>query len=124
MPVVDFNIVSEELEDAEHLTVMPALVRSSVVHGADNTPAVLILTDKTLFYGGSAADGGWFRRVPLKSVVSACKAGGLIWECVELRHMDVEGEMRVYICPFTGSLGSPRRDLESMELLLSALNQR
>ena len=124
MPVVDFSVVSDELDDAEHLNVMAALIRSSLLHGADNRPAVLIMTDKTLFYGGTEATGGKFKRIPLRSVVSASRAGRMLWDCVEVRHMDIEGEEKVYICPFTGSLGSPRRDVESMKELISSLNSR
>ena len=124
MPVVDFGVVSDELESADHLKVMSALVRSNLAHGVDNRPALIILTDKTLFYGGTEATGGRFKRIPLRSIVNASKSGRLLWECVELRHMDVDGEKTVYICPFTGSLGSPRKDTESMDTLLSHLNRR
>ncbi|MFH1055366.1 MAG: hypothetical protein V1744_04660 [Candidatus Altiarchaeota archaeon] len=118
MPLVDFDTVSDEIEDAGSIRVMQALIRSSLYHGADNRPAMLILSDKTLFYGGGEADGGRFRRVPVQSITRLAKVGLLIWECVELKHMEIEGERKMYICPFTGQPGRPRKDYESMEQLL------
>jgi|WetSurMetagenome_2_1015567.scaffolds.fasta_scaffold492183_2 hypothetical protein len=121
MPLVDFDVVLEEAGDAAETRFMTVLVRSSLVHGADNIPAVILLTDKTLFFGGSEATGGKYHRVPLRSITASAKAGGLLWECVMVRHMDIEGEKTVYLCPFTGSPASPAKDRESLEELLSRL---
>jgi hypothetical protein len=124
MPVVDFEAVAEELESSEHLRVMSALVRSSLVSGADNKPAMLFLTENALFFGGSDAMGGIFHRIPLRSVISCGRKGKLVWECVEVRHMELEGERTVYLCPFKGSPSMPKKDDESMADLLSRLQGR
>jgi hypothetical protein len=123
MPYVDFGDISTEVEDASWLEVMPALVRTSLFHGADNQPAVVIVTDKVLYIGGTEATDYRFRRIPLKSVVDADLAGRSLWECVRVVHLDIEGEKRIFICPFTGSLGKPVRDGESMNALLSSLRE-
>jgi hypothetical protein len=117
MPLVDFDTVSDELDEAQSIRVMTAMVRSSLLHGADNKPSVVILTDKALYWGGCVATGGKFHRVPLNSIVKSGKKGKSLWECVELRHMEIGGEEKVYLCPFTGTPNAPKRDEESMEEL-------
>ena len=118
---MDFEFVMEELETAVEVRVMQALVRSSLGHGADNMPAVLLLTEKALFYGGRHDQGGRFHRVPLSSVTGLRRVGKLVWESIELRHMEIDGEKRVYICPFMGEPATPKKDVESMDYLLKAL---
>jgi hypothetical protein len=124
MPLVDFDTMSGEMEAAKSVRVMQALIRSSLLHGSDNRPAMVVLTDDALFWGGCEATGGKFHRVPLKSVIASSKEGKLIWECVMLRHMDLEGERTLYICPFTGPPGSPKKDMESLGDLLDHLGGR
>ena len=124
MPLVDFNTVSNELELTENIRVMSALIRSSLAHGADNKPAMVILTDDAIFWGGSEAMSGNFQRVSLKSIISSERTGKLIWECVEVRHMDLDGEKTIYLCPFTGSPSAPLKDRESMDALISHLKQK
>ncbi len=123
MALVDFKTVSGELDSADYMRVMRALVRSSLLHGSDNRPAVVILTDKALYYGGTEDLGRRFHRVSLKSVSKASMTGRLLWECVELTHMGLSGEETVYICPFTGSLNAPRKDAGSLNVLLEALSR-
>ena len=121
MPAIDFDGMMEEIGDAQSMTVMQALVRSKLAHGADNRPAMLVLTENTLFWGGSEATGGRFNRIPLKSIVKSGRAGRFIWECIKVTHMEVEGERTVYVCPFSGDPAKPRKDRESMEYLLKSL---
>ena len=123
MPDVDFELILDEAESANSLEVMPVLVRSSLLHGADNSPEMAIITDKVLYFGGSESMGGRFKRISLNSVVGSSKAGILLWECVRLTHMELEGEKTVYLCPFTGSPSAPRKDREFMELLLRRLRR-
>ena len=124
MPLVDFDTLSDELGSAEYMRVMYALVRTTLAHGADNLPAMLILSDDALFWGGSEAEEGKFHRVPLKSITGSAKVGRLLWECVELKHMELEGEKTIYLCPFTGPPQNPRKDSQSMEELLSHVQGR
>jgi hypothetical protein len=121
MPEVSSDSVFEEVGQSSDIRFMSALVRSSLFHGADNKPALLILTKDALFYGGSNAMRGRFQRVPLRSVVESSKAGSLLWECVKLTHMELEGEKTVYLCPFTGSPAMPKKDSESMDELINHL---
>ena len=123
MPEVGFELILDEVESADSVEVMPVLVRSSLLHGADNRPEIAIITDKVLYFGGSRARGGQFKRIPLNSVVASSKAGVLLWECVRLTHMELDGERTVYLCPFTGSPSLPRKDQESMGLLLGRLRR-
>ncbi len=122
MSEVDFGLVKDELEDAEHMHVMQVLVRASLYHGLGNRPNTLIVTDKALYLGGSQESGGKFKRIPIKSINSSSKAGFLLWECVEISHMGLGGVERIYLCPFSGNHLAPLKDREMLELLLSILN--
>jgi len=124
MASIDLDVLSDELESPGGLKVMSALIRSSLYHGADNRPALVILTDEVMYLGGSESTGGMFQRIPLKSIVASSRVGVSIWECVEVRHIDIEGEKTIYICPFTGSPAAPRKDSESMDVLLTHISRR
>jgi len=124
MPLVDFDTVLEEIGNAEEILFMQALVRSKLAHGADNMPVFLIVTEDALFWGGSVGTDGMFHRIPLKSVVKAGRAGMLLWECVEITHMEYDGEKTAYLCPFTGHHSKPSKDKASTEALLSRLVKR
>lgn len=124
MPELDYEAMMDELSERGDALFMHALVRTSLHHGADNRPALVALTDDVLFFGGNDASGGRFTRVPLKSIIRSGRAGRLIWECVEVVHMDTAGEKTVYICPFTGDPSAPRKDGEAMAALLARLKGR
>lgn len=123
MGEVPFDTVSEELSEARELTLMQVLVRSSLYNAYDNRPAIAILTDNAMFYGGQAGREHRFERVPYKSVVHAEKRGTLLWECLELTHMDLEGERKVYVCPFKGKPHKPVKDEDAMNKLQARLRQ-
>jgi hypothetical protein len=123
MPQVDFDQVLDELDGALSVRVMYAMVRSNLLHGADNKPSMVILTDRALFWGGSEATEGKFHRVPLKGIIKSQKAGKFMWECVKVKHMEIEGEKTVYICPFTGPVAIPRKDVEAMDALISHIKE-
>ena len=120
MPAVDFQAIVEEADEKDDILVMRALVRRSLLHGLDNRPAILILTKDTLFVGSESSKGS-FTRIPLRSIVESGRRGRLIWECVEVKHLDTEGEKRIYICPFQGHPSAPRKDRESMDSLIKRL---
>ncbi len=118
MPVVDFKLVKEEMEEAQDMNVMQVLIRSSLAHGADNTPHLLILTDKAIYWGGTADMANEFNRISLASVIESKMAGRSLWETVKLTHMEIDGEKTIYITPFIGEFHMPEKDMESMELLI------
>ncbi|MBU0761711.1 MAG: hypothetical protein KKD39_01685 [Candidatus Altiarchaeota archaeon] len=122
MTHVDFGFIKNELSDADYMHVMQVLVRKSLYHGVGNIPATVILTDNALYFGGTENDGKKFRRIPLNSINSTSKRGWFLWECIEIRHMGLEGEERFFICPFKGSHMAPKKDVDAMDLLLSILN--
>jgi len=121
MPQLEYEAMMDELSERGDAVFMHALVRTSLHHGTDNRPALLAVTDDVLFWGGSEATGGRFNRVPLKSIIRSSRAGRLLWECVEVIHMDTAGEKTIYICPFTGDPAAPRKDREAMEALFARL---
>ena len=121
MALVDFGLVSDELALADDMWVMKALVRGSLLNPASNRPGVLVLTDKVLYWGGTPKMMSRFHRVPLKSVTSVNRVGRFIWECVKLTHLDIEGEKSLYICPFKGDCGKPKRDDASISQLIRRL---
>jgi hypothetical protein len=121
LSLVEFKLVKDELDEAEYMQVLQVLVRESLYSGRTNRPATLIVTDKALYFGGAEGTDKKFKRIPKKSINSASKVGALLWECIEVRHLGLEGEARFYLCPFTGSHLAPKKDREQFDLLLSLL---
>ncbi len=123
MSLIDFKSVSDELDEADVMHVMQVLVRPHLLHGADNRPAVAVLTDKVIYLGGTEDVKKRFERIPLKSITSCKRRGALIWECIMVKYIGLEGEQKLYLCPFEGHHSTPKKDNESMELLLKYLKK-
>ncbi len=121
MPVVDFEMLTGEVAESEELMVYQALARSSLLHGADNKPVIFVMSDKVVYIGGSVATQGRFTRIPRNSILVIRTMGLLRWECLELTHLDIEGEKKIYLCPFTGSPELPVKDMSSLDNILSKL---
>lgn len=124
MPMIAPSVLVEELTDVSFLKMMPALVRTSLVSGSDNRPALLVLTDTTLYIGGTRFTAGRYSRIPLRSIVDAKKSGTSLWECIKVTHLEVAGEKTIYICPFSGKAQTPKKDGQQLQELLSHLNRR
>ena len=122
MPNVDFSNIKDELEEAGEMHVISVLIRSNLHHGADNRPAVLILTDKTIFWGGTADMSNSFNRIPLSSIVCAESAGVGPLECIKISHMEIDGEKTIFVTPFTGHPSLPKKDPETTKLILEKCN--
>lgn len=121
MPEVDFDKIHEMVGESDDLRIMQVLVRSSLASGADNIPALAIVSKDALYYGGSEAMGGKFKRVSRRSIVKSRKVGKAVWECIELKHMEIDGERTIYVCPFSGHPNRPIKDDAAMAYLLEFL---
>ena len=118
MPLVGLDIVWDELEDAKSMDLMRVLVRKNLFHGADNTPHLLILTDKAMYWGGTKGTGNAFNRIPLKSVLESRIRGFSIWQTIELIHMEIGGEEKIFVTPYTGDCESPEKDPDAMRMIV------
>lgn len=118
--LVEFSRVKEELDGAKFMYTMQTLSRKGKWTGMDQKPAVLIVTDKCIYHGGTASTSDKFSKITKEDIISVKRTGFLIWTAIEVKYTYEGNEKNVYLCPFKGRAERPRidqerlRDLEAM----------
>ncbi len=120
--VLKHSEVVGQLEGVGSLHPMSVLVRESGFLCASQKPAVLIASDKGVFYGASLALGSDFSHIPLARIISLEYYGRLFWKSIKIVYEQEGVEKRVFITPFSGSPRQPVIDEGSLESLHNLIN--
>ncbi|MCX6695112.1 MAG: hypothetical protein NTU61_02285 [Candidatus Altiarchaeota archaeon] len=123
MSLLKFDSIRNELMKDGEFESLLVLVRDGMYSFRTQIPALLLLTDEVLFYGGCAATESRFKRIPLKSIHSVAVRGWHSFKCVEVKYLGMEGERMIFFCPFTGEPHQPKIDVKKMKELHARLKK-
>jgi len=117
MTGLDFDSIRGELFDSDELSSMVVFVREGFYSVANQIPAMLVVTDEVIYYGGCVGTKHDFHRIPLKSVHSVTLRGKSFMRCVEVRYLALDGDRKIFFCPFSGEPHQPGIDVEKLHEL-------
>ena len=124
MPLIDFKVVKEGLGECDCLLIVQALVRKRLYTSIGNEPTILILTEDSLYWGGTEFQKKQFNRIPLKSIMDGGRCGWFMFETVKITHMEIYGEETHYFTPFIGSKDLPIKDRPALDLLSKIIQRQ
>ena len=111
------------IRDSNRMHTMQVLVRERGLFFSNHNPAVLVLTDKGLFYGGSNDWNDRYLHIPFSKIIEAGLYGRSFTRSVRLVYEADAREKKVFFTPFTGEPAAPQLDVEGLEKLMDLIRE-
>lgn len=117
LELVDFGRVKDDLSCADFMHVYPVVARRFIWSTHDQTPCVLILTNKCIYYGGVKSTKNKFYRIMFEDVVDVSLGNMLHWKSIKLEFKLGRRQKAVHICPLKETGERLEADLTDMKEL-------
>ncbi|MFC2154514.1 hypothetical protein ACFLRC_03415 [Candidatus Altiarchaeota archaeon] len=121
--IVAYKDMQESLADANVLHCCLVFAEGEGGLKLNKQPALLLMTDKELFLGGTSPTNHDFHHFSLEDVeeVSECARGNLDVLCISFQRGKEKNEL--FVCPSTTSKEDPKADPEGIKELASTIKK-